>query len=191
MKWYSLLLLTAIPASLVYLRVGTRAGYETAAYEVERREGAFEIRDYDELIMVRTALSGGSEDGSFMRLFRYISGANGTDSKIAMTTPVFMSPEGEEEFMSFVMPRKVAAKGAPLPTATEVELDTREGGRYAVHRFSGNRSEAKVRAAEKKLVQWLKTEGIEPTGETEYAGYDPPFTPPFLRRNEVLLRIAD
>ena len=170
-----------------------RAGYESAQYRVIESDGNIEIREYPDLMLAATdsRMDSQGRDGSFMRLFRYISGANDSNQKVAMTTPVFMSPEGEEEFMSFVMPRKVAAKGAPLPTATEVELDTREGGRYAVHRFSGNRSEAKVRAAEKKLVQWLKTEGIEPTGETEYAGYDPPFTPPFLRRNEVLLRIAD
>lgn len=73
----------------------TRAGYETAAYQVETEDSGFEIRSYPELVLVQTPMSNrNGRDGSFMRLFGYIQGDNEADAKIAMTTPVFMT-EGE------------------------------------------------------------------------------------------------
>jgi hypothetical protein len=67
----------------------TRAGYESAPYTVVRSSGKFEVRDYPALTMVETLMtSGGSgADGSFNRLFRFITGSNDTKQKIAMTTP--------------------------------------------------------------------------------------------------------
>lgn len=170
-----------------------RAAYESAEYTVLESDGPFEIRDYPDLMLVSTDMRVGSQggDGSFMRLFRYISGANEADQKVAMTTPVFM--EGGEETkgqMGFLIPKAVASQGAPKPSASDVQIRTRKGGRFAVIRFSGKMDAKKAKDAEKKLRAWLKQKGLAGHEEAESAGYDPPFTPGPLRRNEVLIRLS-
>ena len=70
----------------------TRAGYESAEYKVIESDGNFEVREYPDLMLVATTtkIDAQGRDGSFMKLFRYISGANESEQKISMTTPVFM-----------------------------------------------------------------------------------------------------
>jgi hypothetical protein len=122
-----------------------RAAYESAEYKVVESDGEFEVREYPDLMLVSTTtkLDSQGRDGSFMRLFRYISGANESDKKISMTTPVFMENDKEASAvqMGFMMPKDIAAD-----------------------------------------------DSVESSG-VETAGYDPPFTPGPLRRNEVLIRL--
>lgn len=174
--------------------VTARAGYESAPYDVLESDGNIEIRDYPDLVLASTEgkIDARGNDGSFMRLFRYISGKNESDQKIAMTTPVFMesdSPEAKGQ-MGFVLPQGVAEAGAPAPKAADVAIRKREGGRFAVIRFSGVMDAKKVETQELKLRAWLMTRGLEGEETAERAGYDPPFTPGPLRRNEVLIRLT-
>jgi hypothetical protein len=176
----------------------TRAGYESAEYKVLESEGQFEVREYPDLMMAATTtqLDAQGRDGSFMKLFGYISGANTQGEKIAMTTPVFMENQdaGSRVQMGFVMPKDVAQKGVPNPTEAKVQIRKRNGGRFAVIRFSGQLNSKSAENAETKLREWMKTKklvGVEsaPGGGVEIAGYDPPFIPGPLRRNEVLIRL--
>jgi DNA gyrase inhibitor GyrI len=173
--------------------VTARAAYESAPYKVVESDGNIEIREYPDLVLASTEakFDARGNDGSFMRLFRYISGNNESDQKIEMTTPVFMEPENPKSKgqMGFVMPRQIAEAGAPAPNTSEVAIRKREGGRFAVIRFSGVMSAKKANAQESKLREWLRDRGIEGEETSERAGYDPPFTPGPLRRNEVLIRL--
>ncbi len=171
----------------------TRAGYESAGYKVVRRSGAFEIRDYPALTLVSTPMSATrpTDDGSFMRLFRYIGGANEAESKIAMTTPVFSDQVGTNRQMSFVVPKKVAASGAPKAKREDIAVQTRPAGRFAAYRFSGSWGTERAESARQKLAEWLAAEKLQPIGEPQVANYDPPFTPAFLRRNEVMVRVKE
>ncbi len=175
------------------LAMATRAGYESAEYEVIESDGVFEIREYPDLMLAATdsEMDSQGRDGSFMRLFRYISGANEAEQKIAMTTPVFMEGEiGERDIsMGFVMPKQVAAEGAPLPKGEGVKLRERKGGRFAVIRFSGKLDSKLAKEQEAKLREWMHARDLEGQGSAEAAGYDPPFTPSALRRNEILIRL--
>ena len=170
-----------------------RAGYESAPYEVVKSDGNVEIREYPDLVLASTEarFDAGGNDGSFMRLFRYISGNNKSDQKIEMTTPVFMEPENLESKgqMGFVMPPRIAEAGAPAPKASDVAIRTREGGRFAAIRFAGFMDAKKAETQEAKLREWLMARGLEGEETSERAGYDPPFTPGPLRRNEVLIRL--
>lgn len=170
-----------------------RAGYESAEYRVVESDGAFEVREYPDLVLASTEseLDSQGRDGSFMRLFRYISGNNETEQSIAMTTPVFMeSEDGQPNVsMGFVMPREVAEEGAPAPTGRAVEIRKREGGRFAVVRFAGQLNSKSARENEAKLRDWMTARGLKGSVASESAGYDPPFTPGPLRRNEVLIRL--
>jgi len=91
-----------------------RAGYESAEYKVIESDGNIEIREYPDLMLAATdsKMDSQGRDGSFMRLFRYISGANEDEQKIAMTTPVFMQGEvGKTDVsMGFVMPKEVVIR---------------------------------------------------------------------------------
>jgi hypothetical protein len=175
-----------------------RAAYESAEYKVVESDGKFEVREYPDLMLVATTtkLDAQGRDGSFMKLFRYISGANESDKKISMTTPVFMENDKADSAvrMGFVMPNDIAVGGVPAPTGEGVDVRKRVGGRFAVLRFSGQLTTKSAKESETKLRTWMATKGlvaddsIESSG-VETAGYDPPFTPGPLRRNEVLIRL--
>ena len=170
-----------------------RAAYESAPYKVVKKEGNYEIRDYPDLVLAATdsQVSSKGRDGSFMRLFRYISGDNEEKQKISMTTPVFMEGgvDRSNALMGFVMPKSVATAGAPTPTGAGVILHTRKGGRFAVIRFSGRMNDKLAEKNEQTLRNWMKLQGLIGIAEADTAGYDPPFTPGPLRRNEILIRI--
>ncbi len=172
-----------------------RAGYESAEYKVIESDHNIEIREYPDLMLVATDSNMDSQgrDGSFMRLFRYISGTNEDNQKIAMTTPVFMEGEvGKRDVsMGFVMPKEVAAEGVPEPKGEGVEIRKREGGRFAVIRFSGRIDARVAKQQEEKLRMWMKSRGLAGDANAEAAGYDPPFTPGPLRRNEILIRLEE
>jgi DNA gyrase inhibitor GyrI len=148
------------------------------------------------LVATRTKIDAQGRDGSFMKLFRYISGANESDQKISMTTPVFMENDkaDSEVQMGFVMPKEVAVEGVPSPTGDGVDVRKRAGGRFAVLRFSGRLNAKLAKESEAKLRTWMKTKGLEANDSADSSGveaasYDPPFTPGPLRRNEVLIRL--
>ena len=171
----------------------TRAGYESAGYKVVRRSGAFEIRDYPALTLVSTPMTAKrpTDDDSFMKLFRYIGGANEAEAKIAMTTPVFSDQDGTNRQMSFVVPKKVAAAGAPKAKRDDIAVQTRPAGRFAAYRFSGSRGTERAASARQKLAEWIAAEKLQPIGDLQMANYDPPFTPAFLRRNEVMVQVKE
>ena len=156
--------------------------YETAPFTVVSRDGDFEVREYPSLKVAATSRDG--DDGSFMRLFRYIDGANERREKVAMTTPVFM--EGGE--MRFVVPEKNRAD-TPKPTSGSVEIRELPARRLAVHRFSGGRSTELEKEELEKLKSWMAQRNLAPAGEPVYAYYDPPWTPGPFRHNEVLVPV--
>ncbi len=167
-----------------------RAGYESAPYKVVQSAGKFEVRDYPALMVVETAMAGGQgADGSFNRLFRYITGGNEAKEKIAMTTPVFMSANGSNSTMAFVMPAKLGTNQVPRPADGELTVKEIPPGRFAVLRFSGSRTGKNEVSAAEQLRAWIKTEGWAANSPPVYAYFDPPWTPTFLRRNEVMIRL--
>ena len=179
-----------------------RNAYESAQYSVVKSEGGFEIRDYADLMLVSTEMQFDAQgnDGSFSRLFRYISGDNREQQKVAMTIPVFMKRYGESGSegsdgqsqrgqMSFVVPRQVAEHGAPQSGNAAVSLRHRSGGKFAVLRFAGRMEDASLNSKENELRRWMEQQNLQAAGSVEFAGYDPPWTPGFLRRNEILIRV--
>ena len=176
-------ILIAIGAALgIAACVTSRAGYETAPFKVLRVDGAFEIREYPELKIATTARD--ADNSSFMRLFRYIDGGNVAKEKIAMTTPVFMV-DGK---MAFVVPEKHKA-ATPAPASAQVAVDTMKAQRVAVLRFNGSRTKDSEPQALEKLRAWMKQNQLKEAGAPFSAYYDPPWTPGFMRRNEVLVPI--
>jgi hypothetical protein len=186
--WVAGGLLLAVASGFV---VSSRAGYESARYEVVKKDGDVEIRRYEAHVVVATPMAEGSQNGSFGRLFQYISGKNVGEKKIEMTTPVFMpaSDNGEPGEMQFVVPAEVAESGAPVPSDASVKLGRMEAGNYAAIRYSGVAREEDRKKHLDLLREKLLELKLEAVGNPIYAGYDPPWTPGPMRRNEVILRV--
>ena len=178
--------MTLRPIAFFFTLVCTAMATETPDYEVLSQDGKFEEREYTALTLVRTS----SGDGDFMRLLRDSSGGNEAEQKIAMTAPVLMKHEGEDTGMSFIVPKDVAAGKVPAPKDAAVEMDDLPAGRFAVYRYSGGRNEANEQEELGKLRAWTSQRELEVTGNPLFGYYDPPWIPTFLRRNEVMLRIA-
>ncbi len=183
MKTFLLVSLSLLAVTLLIASCSSaRGGYETARYDVLRTDSAFEIRKYRELKVAAT--SNNADNGSFMRLFKYIEGANDKQEKLSMTTPVFMEA-GE---MRFVVPEK-NKDVAPKPSSEKVEVKVMPARTVAVYRFTGRRSDKLEKEALEKLREWMKANKLESKGEPFFAYYDPPWTLGPFRRNEVLVPV--
>jgi hypothetical protein len=190
MKTVLILVLSTMATLLVTAGCGTtRAGYHTAPYQLVRSAGKFEVRDYPTLTVVETSMAGNGGGAGFGRLFRFISGSNEKAQKIAMTTPVFMSGDDASRIMSFVLPSNLESGRIPKPADLSVSVREIPPGRFAVLRFSGGRSANREEAALNQLKTWMAAEGLRASSRPVYGYFDPPWTPSFLRRNEVMLRI--
>tara|TARA_Y100001968_G_scaffold246255_1_gene230467 strand:+ start:2490 stop:3104 length:615 start_codon:yes stop_codon:yes gene_type:complete len=169
-----------------------RNAYETANYSSVVKDRNFELRRYPDLKVAKTNTSSAiGGDGSFGRLFGYISGTNETRQTIAMTTPVFMldTTDDSTRSMSFVLPEELSSRNIPKPSNPQVEIGNRPEGLYAVIRYSGRDSGNRRLNQTAVLEEWIRNKGLIAVGETEFASYDPPWTPGFFRRNEILIRV--
>ena len=188
--WIPLLILVVLIGLAVAGCKVTRSGYESAPYQVVRADGKFQVRDYPALTVVETPMAGrrDGDDGSFMRLFRFITGGNEAKQKIAMTTPVFMSGGETNATMAFVLPAKLKSGAVPRPSDGAVTVRELAAGRFAVLRYSGGRSAKKEAESLARLKAWMEREKLGVLSPPVYGYFDPPWTPAFLRRNEVMLQ---
>jgi hypothetical protein len=190
--WIAVSILSFVAALILVGCQATRAGYESAPYKVVRSDGKFELRDYPPLTVVETPMADpNGNDGSFMRLFRFITGANEGKQKIAMTTPVFMSGNSTNLTMAFVLPAKLKTTGVPKPADGALTVRELPAGRFAVLRYSGGQSGKNEAEALARLQSWLERERLTAMSGPVYGYFDPPWTPAFLRRNEVMLRTEE
>lgn len=169
--------------------VGVRT-FEQPDYDVVLEDGAFEVREYAELAVIRATEADGGDGGqAFGRLFRYLGGDNDRDQKVAMTAPVLMRESDADMAMDFILPGKYSADSAPAPDDASVQRTSVEGGRFATVRFSGTLADARVEQKTAALRAWMDENGLVAIDDPLVAGYDPPFTLPALRRNEVWIRV--
>ena len=166
---------------------------ETPSYEVLRRIESIEIRKYPPMLL---ATAKGDVD-LFSLLFRYISGANKGSKKISMTAPV-ITPEKiamtspvvtNVDSMSFLLPSIYNHETVPEPIDPHIIIKEQSARTLAVLRFSGWARSDTVEAKKKLLLETLRRNNIESKGEVVLMRYNPPFTPWFLRRNEVAVEV--
>jgi len=162
--------------------------YEQPEYAVlETLARGAEIRYYAPRVAAEASAVGEQASSeAFDALFRYISGAE----KIAMTAPVATEKDAGGVRMQFYLPARYSAASAPKPADPRIRIIALPEERVAVMRFSGRASAERVEHQTATLVEALKQAGWQPTGSPVLLGYDPPFTLPFLRRNEVAVSVA-
>lgn len=164
---------------------------ETPAYTIEKRVGDFEVRQYPALVVAQFNADGSRRTAvrqAFSPLARYIFAKDREGEKIAMTAPVMQEPSNAGWTVSFIMPKDRTLADLPAPTGA-VTLAQQAPRRMAVVRFSGVWTDRKFQEAERRLRQWIVSEGLRPVGAAEFGYYNDPFTLPAWRRNEVLIEI--
>jgi hypothetical protein len=109
--------------------------------------------------------------------------------RIAMTAPVVAMTEGGSQVISFGMPRSYTIETLPKPNDPRVKIVLVPARKYAVMRFSLYRSDARIKRTQEKLLAALERDGIAAEGSAAYAGYNAPWTPPWMTRNEVLVEV--
>ncbi len=168
---------------------------EHQRYDVVQVHPDFEIRRYAEHVVAETRVTGSFEgvgNTSFMRLVRYIGGRNTAAEKLAMTAPVIQAEEetAGSYVVSFVLPSDVDLQRAPEPTHPDVRLRSVPAHTAAALRFSGRWSRGRYEEHARRLLDALRKAGIEATGAPRFARFDPPWTPWFMRHNEVVVPVV-
>ncbi len=185
----------ALAGILVLALLLSRFSAGTIPYTDKGKSGEIEFRHYPELVLATVDTAG--DDAGFNLLFAYISGSNKPQEKIPMTAPVITSQNipmtapvvSDAGSMSFVLPAGTKREETPDPLDSRVRIVTIPERDIAVLRFSGYASPEDVDAATSRLQEGLGNEGIMTTGRPFLMRYDSPWTPGFLRHNEVALEI--
>ncbi len=167
---------------------------EQQPYEVLRTYPGFELRRYPEHLVAETDVTGpfgAAGNLAFPRLARYIGGHNRGSRKVAMTAPVVQEqdPRSGVFVVGFVMPSNIPADELPEPMDASVRTRVIPAQTAAALRFSGRWSRSAYGARTQELRKLLDEAGLKAVGRPRYARFDPPWTPWFLRRNEVVIPV--
>ncbi len=189
---------------------------EEPRYEVISAQGDFELRRYPALLVAQTVVEGDMDQASrkgFQLLADFIFGNNQTSegsAKIARTAPVTMEPQSAKIAMTapvtlqaqaglpetgpwrvhFVMPSQYTLASIPKPRNPAVQLRELPPQWFVAHKFSGFTTESRVEAKTQEAAQWARQQALNATSAPQLARYDPPWTLPMFRRNEILIEVS-
>ena len=162
---------------------------QQAPYQLLEREGSFEIRHYEPLILAvspETDLGGSS---GFGRLFNFISGQNRDRKKITMTAPVLNDLDQPQMTIAFVMPAEYQAGTVPQPENPSVRIREVPARKVAAIVFKGTATPEAIARQRAALINWLEQRHLETIGPIELARYNPPFIPGIFKRNELWVEL--
>ena len=168
---------------------------ETPAYQLIEKDGLFEIRKYDPMIIAITEINNNyreSTNKGFRRIANYIFGGNDQNMEIAMTAPVISSSPVNNDGIydvAFVMPSKHSLSNLPDPNYDNVIVKEENLGKIAILRFGGWATEDKVIKYQKKLEMMLIKKRYAINGDFKVAQYNSPWALPPFRRNEIMVPI--
>ena len=197
---------TAIALSLFLIGAPLAMATEEPSYRVTEKAEPFEIREYSSLIVAQVEVPGDLSEASsagFRLIANYIFGNNisvrdgglttaePAPEKIAMTVPVIAEGKGDQKtwLIQFVMPKQYTQETLPKPNNPQVKLLSIGPQKLAVIRFTGFVSDDKVQEKTAELMAWIKSRNALPLGNPRLARYNPPWSIPWMRRNEILIPI--
>lgn len=176
---------------------------EQQAYTVVKKCKGYDIRMYPTHLIAQTIVQGTHTQAlyaGFSIIARYIFGDNAAQTKVAMTAPVTNTPhsqkiamtapvtatvDGESHAVAFVMPSAYTTETLPRPLDERVQIIEVPEQQMAVMRFGGYAGARRVVRMKEKLLAHLKRDSVATVGSVSYAGFNDPWTPPWLMRNEV------
>lgn len=205
-KWFVMLCVIAILAIGLLLMGPMMSQVEQPKYNVLAEHGAIEIRQYAPQLVAEVRIEGAREDAvgqGFRLLADFIFGNNlsakdiamtapvrqQSGQKIAMTAPVKQQADGGLWRVQFVMPSQYNARTLPKPNNEAISIIEQTPKQFAVIRFSGRNSDNNIAQHEDQLKQYITDEKLTSKAPPVYAFYNPPWTLPTLRRNEVMVEI--
>ena len=195
-----------VAAIFAVLASATAMAIEEPGFQVLEQAGSFELREYPAYVVAETRVEAGFESAgniAFQRLFGYISGKNVAQQKIAMTAPVTQArgekiamtapvsqvADGGAYRVAFTLPATYTLETAPKPLDPTVQIREVPAQVIACWRYTGRWTESNYRDNEKLLREQIAKRGLVISGEPILARYNAPFTPWFMRRNEVLIPV--
>ena len=190
MKW---MLGLAILVACAFSLGGYVLAVEEPAFSRVLMDGPYEVRDYPAVVVAETLASGGQKEAAsegFRRLAGYIFGGNKSRRNIAMTAPVGQTLSADGWVVRFTMPSAYSMDTLPEPNDPKVHLRVLPPTRFAVLQFSGLARKDDVATKTAELEKLAGTHHLRANGPASLAQYDPPWTPWFMRRNEVMIPIA-
>lgn len=190
------------------INVSAEARSRSPKYRViEKLADGVELRLYQSAVIAQVQVSGDQKEaltGGFRILADYIFGKNTQRTSLDMTSPVVAQPEnitmtspvtsqstGNTMTVSFFMPPGYSLHTLPEPEDSRIRFLELPERKLAAIGFSGSWNPQRFSERAEALVGRLRLDNFQPVGEPINAYYDPPFMPPFMRRNEVLISIAD
>jgi hypothetical protein len=195
-----------IALSLFLIGAPLAMATEEPSYRVTEKAEPFEIREYPPLIVAQVEVPGDLSEASstgFRLIANYIFGNNisvrdgglstaePAPEKIAMTVPVIAEGRGDQKtwLIQFVMPKQYTMDTLPKPNNPQVKLVAIAPQKLAVIRFTGFVGDDKVQEKTAELMAWIKSRNALPLGNPRLARYNPPWSIPWMRRNEILIPI--
>jgi hypothetical protein len=210
MKIFLLILLVLAVLITIWSLIGYfTSNAEQAKYSVLKRADGYEIRNYPAHIVAQTVVEGVRVNGdAFNKGFSIIAGyifggnlkkeniamtapvvAQDSSEKIAMTVPVTARATGNSQLVSFVMPSGYTLATLPTPTDSRIQLVEVPEQKIAALTFSWYRTDSRFEKMQEQLFADLARDHIEIIGTPIFAGYNPPWTPPWMNRNEIMVQI--
>jgi hypothetical protein len=199
-----------------FLGMETAMAIEEPKYEVRTSQAPFELRHYAPTLIAQTLVEGDMDAASnkgFRLIADYIFGNNlaagyeqaakiamtapvtvePQSSKIAMTAPVTIEPQlgsAQQWRVHFVMPSQYTLANIPKPKNSAVTLHELPSKYFVVHRYSGFNTVARVQEKTDEALAWAKQQSFKVIGTPQLSRYDPPWTLPMFRRNEIMVEVA-
>lgn len=199
-----------------FLGMESAMAIEEPKYEVRTSQAPFELRHYAPTLIAQTIVEGDMDAASnkgFRLIADFIFGNNlaaGSEqaAKIAMTAPVTVEPQSSKIAMTapvtiepqlgsvqqwrvhFVMPSQYTLADIPKPKNSAVTLHELPSKYFVVHRYSGFNTEARVQEKTDEALAWAKQQSLKVVGTPQLSRYDPPWTLPMFRRNEIMVEVA-
>ena len=199
-----------------FLGMESAMAIEEPKYEVRISQAPFELRHYAPTLIAQTLVEGDMDAASnkgFRLIADFIFGNNlaaGSEqaAKIAMTAPVTVEPQSSKIAMTapvtiepqlgsaqqwrihFVMPSQYTLATIPKPKNSAVTLHELPSKYFVVHRYSGFNTEARVQEKTDEALAWAKQQSLKVVGTPQLSRYDPPWTLPMFRRNEIMVEVA-
>jgi SOUL heme-binding protein len=203
-----------------FLGMESAMAIEEPKYEVRTSQAPFELRHYAPTLIAQTIVEGDMDTASnkgFRLIADFIFGNNLAAesaqaaqiamtapatvepqfSKIAMTAPVTVEPQTanmasvQQWRIHFVMPSQYSLATIPKPNNSAVTLHTLPSKYFVVHRYSGFNTVARVQKKTDEALAWAKQQSLKVVGTPQLSRYDPPWTLPMFRRNEIMVEVAE